>query len=160
MKKLVSLLLALTIIVSCGAALAAEDGKITIWTWDPNFNIAAMKVAKEMYNAEHPDVEIVIEEVLSEDIETRVITAASAGDISNLPDIMLIQDNSAQKFILNYPSVYADITGKYDFDGFAEGSWRTLSWTARTTACRSTRAPSSPLTAPITSRRRATPSLT
>lgn len=121
MKKLVSLLLALTIIVSCGAALAAEDGKITIWTWDPNFNIAAMKVAKEMYNAEHPDVEIVIEEVLSEDIETRVITAASAGDISNLPDIMLIQDNSAQKFILNYPSVYADITGKYDFDGFAEG---------------------------------------
>ena len=121
MKKLVSLLLALTIIVSCGAALAAEDGKITIWTWDPNFNIAAMKVAKDMYNAEHPDVEIVIEEVLSEDIETRVITAASAGDISNLPDIMLIQDNSAQKFILNYPSVYADITGKYDFEGFAEG---------------------------------------
>lgn len=121
MKKLVSLLLALTIIVSCGAALAAEDGKITIWTWDPNFNIAAMKVAKEMYNAEHPDVEIVIEEVLSEDIETRVITAASAGDISNLPDIMLIQDNSAQKFVLSYPEVYADITGKYDFEGFAEG---------------------------------------
>ena len=121
MKKLVSLLLALTIIVSCGAALAAEDGKITIWTWDPNFNIAAMKAAKEMYNAEHPDVEIVIEEVLSEDIETRVITAASAGDISNLPDIMLIQDNSAQKFVLSYPEVYADITGKYDFDGFAEG---------------------------------------
>lgn len=121
MKKLVSLLLALTIIVSCGAALAAEDGKITIWTWDPNFNIAAMKVAKEMYNAEHPDVEVVIEEVLSEDIETRVITAASAGDISNLPDIMLIQDNSAQKFVLSYPEVYADITGKYDFEGFAEG---------------------------------------
>lgn len=121
MKKLVSLLLALTIIVSCGAALAAEDGKITIWTWDPNFNIAAMKVAKDMYAEINPDVEVVIEEVLSEDIETRVITAASAGDISNLPDIMLIQDNSAQKFVLSYPEVYADITGKYDFDGFAEG---------------------------------------
>lgn len=121
MKKLVSLLLALTIIVSCGAALAAEDGKITIWTWDPNFNIAAMKVAKDMYAKTNPDVEVVIEEVLSEDIETRVITAASAGDISNLPDIMLIQDNSAQKFVLSYPEVYADITGKYDFEGFAEG---------------------------------------
>lgn len=121
MKKLVSLLLALTIIVSCGAALAAEDGKITIWTWDPNFNIAAMKVAKDMYAKINPDVEVVIEEVLSEDIETRVITAASAGDISNLPDIMLIQDNSAQKFVLSYPEVYADITGKYDFEGFAEG---------------------------------------
>ena len=121
MKKLVSLLLALTMIVSCTAAMAAEDGKITIWTWDPNFNIAAMKVAKEMYAAVNPDVEVVIEEVLSEDIETRVITAASAGDISNLPDIMLIQDNSAQKMVMNYPEVYANITGMYDFEGFPAG---------------------------------------
>ncbi len=121
MKKLVSLLLALCMLLSVAGAMAAEDGKITIWTWDKNFNIAAMEVAKTMYQAEHPDVEITIEEVLSEDIETRVITSASAGDISNLPDIMLIQDNSAQKFILSYPEVYADITGKYDFEGFAAG---------------------------------------
>ena len=122
MKKLVSLMLALALVLSlCGMASAAEDGKITIWTWDPNFNIKAMQVAKEMYQKDHPDVEINIEEVLSADVETRVITAASAGDISNLPDIMLIQDNSAQKFVLSYPEVYADITGKYDFDDFAEG---------------------------------------
>ena len=121
MKKLVSLLLALTMIVSCGAALAAEDGKITIWTWDPMFNIAAMNEAKRLYAEINPDVEVVVEEVLSDDIETRVITAASAGDISNLPDIMLIQDNSAQKFVMSYPEVYADITGKYDFEGFAAG---------------------------------------
>ena len=121
MKKLVALLLALTMVLSCCAALAAEDGKVTIWTWDPNFNIAAMKVAKEMYAKINPDVEVVIEEVLSEDIETRVITAASAGDISNLPDIMLIQDNSAQKMIMNYPEVYANITGLYDFEGFPAG---------------------------------------
>ena len=121
MKKLVSLMLALALVLSlCGMASAAEDGKITIWTWDKNFNIKAMQVAKEMYQKDHPDVEINIEEVLSEDVETRVITAASAGDISNLPDIMLIQDNSAQKFVLSYPEVYADITGKYDFTDFAE----------------------------------------
>ena len=121
MKKLVALFLALTMVLSCAAAMAAEDGKVTIWTWDPNFNIAAMKVAKEMYAKINPDVEVVIEEVLSEDIETRVITAASAGDISNLPDIMLIQDNSAQKMIMNYPEVYANITGMYDFEGFPAG---------------------------------------
>ena len=34
---------------------------------------------------------------------------------------MLCQDNSIQKFVLNYPEVYADITGKYDFTDFAEG---------------------------------------
>ena len=121
MKKLVALLLALTMVLSCCAALAAEDGKVTIWTWDPNFNIAAMKVAKEMYAKVNPDVEVVIEEVLSEDIETRVITAASAGDISNLPDIMLCQDNSFQKMVMNYPEVYANITGMYDFEGFPAG---------------------------------------
>ena len=121
MKKLVALLLALTMVLSCCAALAAEDGKVTIWTWDPNFNIAAMKVAKEMYAKINPDVEVVIEEVLSEDIETRVITAASAGDISNLPDIMLCQDNSFQKMVMNYPEVYANITGQYDFEGFPAG---------------------------------------
>ena len=122
MKKRVSLMLALALVLSlCGMASAAEDGKITIWTWDKNFNIKAMQVAKEMYQKDHPDVEINIEEVLSEDVETRVITAASAGDISNLPDIMLCQDNSIQKFVLNYPEVYAEITGKYDFTDFAEG---------------------------------------
>ena len=121
MKKLVALFLALTMVLSCAAAMAAEDGKITIWTWDPNFNIAAMKVAKDMYAKINPDVEVVIEEVLSEDIETRVITAASAGDISNLPDIMLCQDNSFQKMVMNYPEVYANITGQYDFEGFPAG---------------------------------------
>ena len=121
MKKLVSLLLVLAMVMACSLAMAAEDGKITIWTWDPNFNIKSMQIAKEMYQKDHPDVEITIDEVLSEDIETRVITAASAGDISNLPDIMLCQDNSIQKFVLSYPEVYAEITGKYDFTDFAEG---------------------------------------
>ncbi len=121
MKKLVSLFLVLTMILSCTAALAAEDGKITIWTWDKNFNIKSMEIAKEMYQKDHPDVEINIEEVLSEDIETRVITAASAGDISNLPDIMLVQDNSFQKMVLSYPEVYADLTGKYDYTDFGAG---------------------------------------
>ena len=123
MKKFLSLLLALTLVLSLGAVAFAheehgeEDGKITIWTWDKTFNIAAMEVAKEMYQAEHPDVEIVIEEVLSEDIEARVI--ASNGDTSTLPDILLVQDNSIAKFVTNYPEVYHDITGEYDLSDFS-----------------------------------------
>lgn len=109
MKKFVSLLLVLAMGLSlCSIAAAEADGKITIWTWDPTFNIAAMKVAKEMYQKDHPDVEIEIVEKLSEDIETAVI--ASNGDTSTLPDILLVQDNSFQKFVTNYPEVYADIT--------------------------------------------------
>ena len=119
MKKLTALVLALIMVLSLSAtALGEADGKLTIWTWDPTFNIAAMKVAKEMYQKDHPDVEIDIQEVLSEDIETKVITAASVQDLSTLPDILLVQDNSFQKFATNYPEVYADLTDLYDYSGF------------------------------------------
>ena len=49
MKKLVTLMLALAMIISAVGVLAEADGKITIWTWDPTFNIKAMQIAKEMY---------------------------------------------------------------------------------------------------------------
>ena len=119
MKKLVTLMLALAMIISAVGVLAEADGKITIWTWDPTFNIKAMQIAKEMYLKDHPDAVIDIQEKLSEDIETAVI--ASNGDTSTLPDILLVQDNSFQKFVTNYPEVYADLTGKYDYEGFAQG---------------------------------------
>ena len=120
MKKLLALALTLCMLLSlCSFAAAEADKKLTIWTWDPTVNIAAMKVAKEMYQQEHPEVEIDIQEVLSEDIETKVITAASAGDLSTLPDILLVQDNSFQKFATNYPEVYADLTDLYDYTDFA-----------------------------------------
>lgn len=119
MKKLVSLLLAVAMMLTCALALADADGKITVWTWDPNFNIKAMQIAKEAYQKDHPDVEIDIQEKLSEDIETAVI--AANGDTSTLPDIILVQDNSFQKFVMNYPEVYAEVTGKFDYANFAEG---------------------------------------
>lgn len=119
MKKFLSILLAVMMICSCGAAFATEDdGKLTIWTWDPTFNIAAMKTAADMYHVDHPDVEIEILEVGSDDIEQNVSTAASAGDLSTLPDILLCQDNSFQKMVANYPEVYMDLTDAYNFEGF------------------------------------------
>ena len=121
MKKLLSKLLAAGMVLAMtSSALAAEDGKITIWTWDVNFNIAAMNVAADMYHEDHPDVEIEIQEVQSTDIETAISQAATAGDLETLPDIILNQDNSFQKMVENYPEVYTDLTDLYDFEGFGE----------------------------------------
>ena len=63
MKKLVTLMLALAMIISAVGVLAEADGKITIWTWDPTFNIKAMQIAKEMYLKDHPDAVIDIQDV-------------------------------------------------------------------------------------------------
>ena len=121
MKKLISLLLALTMIISCGAALAAPDGKITIWCWDPAFNIASMKEAAKFFAVDHPDVEVVIEEIQFTDIETKILTAVTAGDISSIPDIYLNQDNSFQRSLTNFPEAIMDLTDKFDFEGFPAG---------------------------------------
>ena len=60
MKKFMTLMLAFAMTISALGALAEADGKITIWTWDPTFNIKAMQIAKEMYQKDHPDVNIYV----------------------------------------------------------------------------------------------------
>ena len=39
---------------------AAGDNKITVWCWDPTFNIYAMETAGEYYKKDHPDVDMYI----------------------------------------------------------------------------------------------------
>ncbi|MEG0125991.1 MAG: carbohydrate ABC transporter substrate-binding protein, partial [Clostridia bacterium] len=55
MKKLVSVLLALVLLLSLVSipALAEESGhKLTVWCWDPAFNLYAMEEAAKVYKAE------------------------------------------------------------------------------------------------------------
>ena len=98
------------------------DNTLTVWTWDPNFNIYAIEKAAEIYAANgHEGFTVQVEEVLSDDIETRLTTAISAGDLSTLPDIFLMQDNSFQKYATNYPDLFTDLTDSgIDFSQFSE----------------------------------------
>ena len=98
------------------------DNTLTVWTWDPNFNIYAIEKAAEIYAANgHEGFTVQVEEVLSDDIETRLTTAVSAGDLSTLPDIFLMQDNSFQKYATNYPDLFTDLTDSgIDFSQFSE----------------------------------------
>mgnify|MGYP000588566846 FL=1 len=102
---------------------ASEGGNtLTVWTWDPAFNIPAIQEAGNIYKADHPDFELKVVETLSDDCETKLITAAESGDLSTLPDIVLMQDNSYQKFVSIYPDAFTDLTDSgIDFSQFAAG---------------------------------------
>ena len=99
-----------------------DDETLTVWCWDPNFNIYAMKEAEKIYQREHPGFKLDIQENIYNDIEQKLITAAEAGDYSTLPDIFLMQDYSFSKMVTNYPELYTDLTDSgIDFSKFTAG---------------------------------------
>lgn len=108
---------------AAGDAVAAtdDDNTLTVWCWDPNFNIYAINKAAEIYAKDHDGFNVKVTEIQSDDIETKLTTAMSAGDLSTLPDIFLMQDNSFQKYATNYPDIFVDLTDKgIDFTEFSE----------------------------------------
>lgn len=93
--------------------------EITIWAWDPNFNIAAMELAKEAYTSVNPDLEIHINEFAQDDIIQKLNTGLSAGTESGLPNIVLIEDYRAQSFLQAYPGSFYELTGSFNEEDFA-----------------------------------------
>ena len=103
-RKLLSLLVAATMLgclVGCGGSdtgsegatsgeataeadassgdTASGDQTLTVWCWDPTFNVYAMKQAEAMYQKDHPNFKLDIQEKVYTDIEQSLITAAEAG---------------------------------------------------------------------------------
>lgn len=105
--------------VSLFAATASWAGEITIWCWDPNFNVAIMKEAGARYTAKHPETTINIVDFAKADVEQKLQTALSSGTSDALPDIVLIEDYGAQKYLQSFPGAFAELSGKVDFSGFA-----------------------------------------
>lgn len=100
-----------------GAALA-ED--VTVWAWDPNFNGASMQEAAARYKAANPDFNLVFEEFAREEVEQKLQTQLAGGVTEGLPDIVLIEDYSAQKFLLSFPGAFEPLNDAIDYSGFAD----------------------------------------
>ncbi|MGE4584449.1 MAG: ABC transporter substrate-binding protein [Sphaerochaeta sp.] len=132
MKKALYLLLSLLLVVSAAAfaagktetaapsAQAAGPVTLTVWCWDPTFNIYAMNEAAKIYNVDHPDVKINVVETPWADLQQKLITSLSAKATENLPDIILMQDNAIQKNIMTYPDAFVALNGKLDLSQFAQ----------------------------------------
>ncbi len=95
-------------------AASSEGGnKLTVFAWDPNFNIPALEAAAADYKANgHDDFELeIIVQSGSSDVESAVTLAGSSGDYSNLPDIVLFQDHWIQKYHRDYPDAFVSLEG-------------------------------------------------
>jgi len=99
------------------AAMATE---VTIWCWDPNFNGATMKEAGARYTAMHPDVTFNIVDFAKADLETKLQAQLASGATDGLPDIVLIEDYGAQKYLQSFPGAFEPLNGKVDYAGFAD----------------------------------------
>lgn len=119
MRKNLILSLALVLVVALSGLASAVE--ITVWCWDPLFNIYAMEEAAKIYKEINPDVTINIVETPWDDVQTKLTTAVMAGQLDTLPDILLMQDNAAIKNVVNFPGVFYDLTDSgIDFSQFAD----------------------------------------
>jgi len=102
-------------------ANTAMGNHLTVWTWDPTFNIYAMNEAAKIYQKDHPDFTLDVQEVSWDDIQTKMTTIAQANQLDQLPDIFLVQNNAFQKNVTNYPQLFADLTSSgIDFSQYPQ----------------------------------------
>ncbi|WP_040710732.1 ABC transporter substrate-binding protein [Paenibacillus curdlanolyticus] len=134
MKKVLAILLASSLVLAAcssksdngtegsnGNDTASKETKeVTVWAWDPNFNIAALNLAKEAYAAKNPDVKINIEENAQADIVQKLNTGLNSGTTKGLPNIVLIEDYRAQSFLQAYPDAFYDLSSIIKASDFAD----------------------------------------
>lgn len=119
MSKRLTMVLTLVLVLSLSGLVSAAE--ITVWCWDPAFNIYAMEEAAKIYAEINPDVTINIVETPWDDVQTKLTTAVMAGQLNSLPDILLMQDNALVKNVTNYPGVFHDLSHSgIDFSQFAD----------------------------------------
>ncbi|MGV8855817.1 MAG: ABC transporter substrate-binding protein [Devosia sp.] len=107
--------------ISLLTVAAASAGEVTVWCWDPNFNGATMKEAVARYAPDHPDVKITIDDSASQDdIRAKLQTQLLAGSTEGLPDIVLIQDDVAQKYLQSFPGAFEPLSDAIDMSAFAQ----------------------------------------
>ncbi|REJ25570.1 MAG: ABC transporter substrate-binding protein [Caldibacillus debilis] len=137
MKKIFLLLLiSVLLLAACSSksdsgkkeSTGKDDNVITVWAWDPNFNIAALNIAKEFYDGKE---EIKIVENAQDDIVQKLNTGLSSGTLKGLPNIVLIEDYRAQSFLKAYPDAFFPLTDYINPKDFADYKIKTTSFNGK-----------------------------
>ncbi|MEO5808012.1 ABC transporter substrate-binding protein [Devosia sp.] len=108
--------------ISLLAVTAAMATDVKVWAWDTNFNGAAMREAAARYSKDHADVTVTIDDSMSQDdIRAKLQTQLLAGNTEGLPDIVLIQDDVAQKYLQSFPGAFVPLSDSgIDMSAFAQ----------------------------------------
>lgn len=129
LPKVLSVLLASTLVLSAcstgsgdesSGGNSADTKEITVWAWDPAFNIAAVNKAKEAYAKTNPDLTINVVENAQADIVQKLNTGLNSGSTKGLPNIVLIEDYRAQSFLQSYPDSFYELSDVIDVANFAD----------------------------------------
>ncbi|WP_316859487.1 extracellular solute-binding protein [uncultured Cohaesibacter sp.] len=120
MLKKISYLLAASVAAIGASVSYSQAGEVTVWAWDPNFNIAIMKEAAERYQKSHPETTFNIVDFSQDDLKQKLQVALASGASGVLPDITLIEDYSAQRYLTSFPGAFEPLNGKIDHSAFAQ----------------------------------------
>lgn len=101
-------------------ATTALADNVTIWCWAPEFNGAAMNEAIARYTAAHPEHTFTVVDLAKADLEQKLQTQLASGQTDGLPDIVLIEDYNAQKYLQSFPGAFEPLTDKIDYSQFAD----------------------------------------
>ncbi len=105
--------------ISVMATSVSFAGEVTVWCWDPNFNGATMQEAAARYKADHPDFSINVVDFAKADVEQKLQAQLASGTTQGLPDIVLIEDYRAQKYLQSFPGSFEPLGGAIDMNKFA-----------------------------------------
>jgi lactose/L-arabinose transport system substrate-binding protein len=109
------------------AALATAAAQtLTVWVWD--INKAALESTIASFQAMHPGVEVVVEDVGNGPAYDRGLAGCAAGGF-DLPDVYLVENGEAQVFWATFPDCFADLRqfGAEELRGsFPEFKWTEL----------------------------------
>jgi len=78
-----------------------------------------MQEAAARYQKINPNVEFDIVSMAKADVEQKLNTILASGVKTALPEIVLIEDYNAQKYLQSYPGSFADLTKQFNYSEFA-----------------------------------------
>ncbi len=100
-------------------AMPAMAQQIDVWAWYPNFNIDIMQRAGKRYQKIKPGVTFNIVDFGKSAVEQKVQTSLTAQSYDLLPDVFLMEDYVAQRYLQAFPGAFAPIDGVVDLSKFA-----------------------------------------